>query len=173
MKFLLPFIFLANAAYAESQIPTRGPAEEPTGAVDLCIRYDWACATHAGRDATLEEVEQVNRQVNRAQEITDIDQYGLYDNWSVLSKKGGDCEDYALTKKHRLVMLGVDPKTLLLTVVLDKENQVHAVLLWRTRHGDFILDNLTDRIIPWNETGYYFIRMQDPSQYNKWLAILK
>jgi predicted transglutaminase-like cysteine proteinase len=173
MKFLLPFIFLATTAYAEPHLPTRGPADMPVGAVDLCIRYDWVCATYEGRPATRREVQRINRTVNRVPPIADLVQHGVYEHWSVLSKKGGDCEDYALTKKHRLVMLGVDPKTLLVTVVLDKKRQPHAVLVWRTEQGDFVLDNLTNRIVPWNKTGYFFIMMQDPNQYGKWLTVLK
>ena len=36
--------------------------------------------------------------------------------------------------------------------------------------GDYVLDNLTSRVLPWNKTGYAFLRMQDPRQPARWVG---
>lgn len=171
MKFLFLLLLLSTEAYANA-LPTDRPFIPPVGATDLCNKYAWACATHEGRSATLNEVKKVNREVNRARPITDAMQYGVDEYWSTLSKRGGDCEDYVLTKKQKLVMLGIDPTTLLIATVLDKNKEVHAVLVWRTNKGDFVLDNLTNRVLPWKNTGYVFISMQDPERPDQWALLL-
>ena len=53
----------------------------------------------------------------------------------------GDCEDYALLKRHTLIRKGWPVGSLLLTVVRDEKGEGHAVLTARTKQGDFILDN--------------------------------
>jgi predicted transglutaminase-like cysteine proteinase len=58
----------------------------------------------------------------------------------------------------------VSADRLLIAAVLDKKDKVHAVLVLRTEMGDYVLDNLTSRVLPWNTTGYAFLRMQDPNQ---------
>lgn len=172
MKFLFLLLLLSTEAYANA-LPTDRPFIPPAGAAGLCDKYTWACATHEGRSATLDEVKKVNREVNRARPITDALQHGVDEYWSTLSKKGGDCEDYALTKKQKLVMLGVDPKTLLMATVLDKNKQVHAVLVWRTANGDFVLDNLTNQVLLWNNTGYTFISIQNPNRPEQWARLIE
>ncbi len=34
-----------------------------------------------------------------------------------------------------------------------------------------MLDNLTDRMLPWHRTGYSFLRMQEPNDPRRWNAI--
>jgi predicted transglutaminase-like cysteine proteinase len=58
-----------------------------------------------------------------------------------------------------------------MTVVRDQNNQGHAVLTVVTSHGDFILDNMTDEIRPWEKTGYRFVKRQSQEDPNVWVAI--
>ena len=37
-----------------------------------------------------------------------------------------------------------------MTIVRDQDGEGHAVLTVKTDRGDFVLDNLTDEILPWN-----------------------
>ena len=46
------------------------------------------------------------------------------------------------------------------------------MLVVRTDTGDFVLDNLTDRVLDWRKTGYTFLRMQNPQAPNRWSAVL-
>ena len=47
-----------------------------------------------------------------------------------------------------------------MTVVTDQKGEGHAVLMVRTNHGDLILDNKTNRVLPWLETGYTFVKRE-------------
>ena len=43
-----------------------------------------------------------------------------------------------------------------MTIVRDLDGEGHAILTVKTDHGEFVLDNLTDEIRPWDATGYTF-----------------
>ena len=59
-----------------------------------------------------------------------------------------------------------------MTIVKDHHNMGHTILTVRTDKGDFILDNFTDDILSWDETGYHFLKRQSQEDPNVWLAIL-
>ena len=58
-----------------------------------------------------------------------------------------------------------------MTVVKDLNDEGHAILTVKTNRGEFILDNLTDTIRPWNATGYQFLKRQSQEDPNVWVAI--
>ena len=146
----------------------------PPGAVGLCGRYGWACqrGTKAAAQGDLMALaDRVNREVNRrVRPVSDQAQYGKLEHWTLPGNRG-DCEDYALEKKRVLMQSGVRGEQLLLATALDRDGQAHAVLVLRSGSGDFVLDNLTDRIKPWGQTGYTFLRMQDPAAPQQWRAL--
>lgn len=156
-------------------LPVSGAASAPAGAAAICKAYDWACAGATSAAPVGAEVLRMAGVVNKAanqriRPITDMDQYATAERWSLPTKRGGDCEDYALFKKLELIKAGVSADKLLIAAVLDKKNNVHAVLVLRTEMGDYVLDNLTSRVLPWNKTGYAFLRMQDPNQPSRWVG---
>ncbi|RYH10194.1 transglutaminase-like cysteine peptidase [Tropicimonas sp. IMCC6043] len=169
----LVWLATAGAATAGSFLPSQGPVAAPRGAVGLCATYRWACAGPTRTSAPeLADLGALSRRINRStHEIADEVQYRKPDVWTLPTARGGDCEDLALLKKRELVALGYDPSRLLLTTVLDRSGQSHAVLVVRTDTGDFVLDNLRDAIRPWNRTGYTFLRMQDPDAPHRWLRL--
>ena len=146
----------------------------PPGAVGICSRYGWACqrgAVAAASGDIMGLADRVNREVNRrVRPTSDQAQYGRVEYWTLPGKRG-DCEDYALEKKRVLMQAGVRGDQLLLATALDRSGGAHAVLVLRTGSGDYVLDNLTDRIKPWGQTGYTFLRMQDPAAPQQWRAL--
>jgi predicted transglutaminase-like cysteine proteinase len=58
-----------------------------------------------------------------------------------------------------------------MTIVKDHNDQGHAILTVTTNRGDFILDNLTDEVRPWETTGYRFLKRQSQEDPNIWLSI--
>lgn len=157
-------------------LPVKQAAPAPAGASTICDAYDWACAsgamTSAGADV-LQVAAKVNMAANAAiRPISDQRQFSVAERWSLPTKRGGDCEDYALLKKQQLIAAGVAPNRLLIAVVLDRKRQPHAVLVLRSDMGDFVLDNLTKRVLPWQKTGYAFLRMQDPRDPSRWVAVM-
>lgn len=159
-----------------AQLPTRNTVMAPPGAQGLCASYDWACAK-SGKlmllgETTLETVRRVNARANRTiRPVSDMAQYRLAERWALPTARGGDCEDYALFKKQELIRAGIPPEQLLLAAVLDRKRQFHAVLVLRTGTQDLVLDNLTNRIVPWHKTGYTFLRVQDPQSPSRWVSV--
>ena len=47
-----------------------------------------------------------------------------------------------------------------MTVATDELGEGHAVLMIRTDRGDYILDNKTSAVLPWDRTGYVFVKRE-------------
>lgn len=149
----------------------------PSGAGALCRDLPWACAgtraaTSPAAADLLRLAEAINRATNRRYPtISDRRRFGREDHWAVLGPRGGDCEDFALTKMRALLAAGVAARDLRIATVLDADRQPHAVLIVSVEDEDLVLDNLTDRILPWNATGYVFLRMQDREDGRLWRIV--
>lgn len=150
----------------------------PIGWTQFCHDQPWDCRSDSGNEtvrltnAKLEELNRINTQVNaRIAPITDADHYGVTEKWTYPDDNKGDCEDYALLKRRELIARGWPASSLLLTVVRDQKNEGHAVLTAHTSKGDFVLDNVTDELKPWNETGYRFVKRQSTQNSNSWVAL--
>lgn len=167
----------ASGNGASAFLVAQNPAKAPSGFNGLCARYGWVCAATGKRGAVTTEhlslAKTINRMVNRQiREIEDQRQYGKEEHWALPSARGGDCEDLVLLKKKMLVERGVPSATLLIATVLDRKLNSHAVLVLRTKSGDLVLDNLTNKIKPWKDTGYTFLKLQNPKSLNRWDAVL-
>jgi predicted transglutaminase-like cysteine proteinase len=114
----------------------------------------------------------INAHVNTSIEpMTDIDQYGVDEVWTYPVSGKGDCEDYVLLKKQMLIRAGFPASALLITVVRDRKGEGHAILTVRTDRGDYILDNETDEIRLWSQTGYRFVKRQSEADPDRWVTI--
>lgn len=158
-------------------VPIRAQVPPPPGAQSLCSMYDWACAKSNRQmligDDTMKTVRAINARANRSiRSISDYNQYRIAERWALPTQRGGDCEDFALYKKRELIRAGIPAEQLLIAAVLDRKRQSHAVLVLRTGTQDLVLDNLTSRIVPWQKTGYTFLRLQDPRQPARWVSVM-
>src|SRR5262245_54065585 len=141
-----------------------GVSQPPYGFVKFCDRDPDECRQGAPEDqrfsanpGRLSELDAVNRAVNHEIEAaTDLEIYGQTEYWTIPTSRG-DCEDYALLKRKRLIARGWPISSLLLTVVRDERGEGHAVLTARTMQGDFILDNKVDEVKLWNRTPYEYV----------------
>ena len=155
-----------------------GPAQPPYGFVRFCQKNPNHCSAtaHAQErfNATpemLSELDEVNRTVNETvAPFTDQEIYGVTELWTLPLNKG-DCEDYALLKRHILIERGWPPSALLMTVVRDEEGSGHAVLTARTRQGDFVLDNKIPDVRIWNATPYEFVMRQSFVNPKVWVSL--
>jgi predicted transglutaminase-like cysteine proteinase len=103
----------------------------------------------------------VNERVNRTiLAVTDQDHWGVVDRWDYPDDGLGDCEDIQLLKRKLLIKAGLSRRALRMAVVLDEQGAGHAVLMVRTDHGDFILDNKTDAVLAWQQTGYHYVKRE-------------
>ena len=92
------------------------------------------------------ELENINRTVNSSIH-PERNREGLAGEKWLLSPVRGDCNDYAVTKRHRLITRGWPARTVLLSEVVTVSGEHHLVTVVRTTFGDLVLDNLTDQII--------------------------
>jgi len=151
----------------------------PYGWLDFCDRYRGECDTQSLpavdvnlTPATFKELMRVDLWVNaHVKPITDMDHWGVIDQWDYPVDGYGDCEDYALLKRKLLMAAGFPRQGLLITVVKDTHGEGHAILTVKTNRGEFILDNLTNKIKPWTETGYRFVKRQSQTDPNVWLDL--
>lgn len=155
-----------------------GQAAPPYGFVQFCDRRPQECATTSAVEARfnasperLSELDEINRAVNAAIEpATDAELYGVEEFWTLPVSKG-DCEDYALLKRHILMTRGWPASALLLTVVKDEKGDGHAILTARTTQGDFVLDNKVATVKAWHATGYDYIMRQSYLNPRIWMSL--
>jgi predicted transglutaminase-like cysteine proteinase len=169
----------AGHVHKASFSPVGTATAMPYGWYDFCRRYSGECETRplpaedlALTNAAWAGLERINRQVNRAIEpVSDRDHWGVIDQWDYPTDGKGDCEDYALMKRKILIDQGFPRQALLMTVVRDRRGDGHAVLDVKTDHGEFILDNQRDEILPWDTTGYTFVKRQSQEDPNRWIGL--
>lgn len=160
-------------------MPPGDAALPPSGWLQFCQTYRTACKTSplpartvALDEQTWRQLKRVNDWVNRnVTPMTDMAHYGIIQWWRYPDDGAGACHSYALLKQRLLMQAGWPRQALLMTVVREHNGEGHAVLTVRTSKGDIILDNLTDRILLWSNTGYQYIEHQSQSDPNSWVSI--
>jgi predicted transglutaminase-like cysteine proteinase len=166
-------------ASAGQPMITGGLTSQPIGHYEFCKTNPGECSIRS-RDrrpvrmtGTLwRKVVATNLSVNKAiKPMNDEDIYGKAEVWTYPAANVGDCEDYVLAKQRDLVESGVPVADLLITVVRKPDGEGHAVLTLRTDKGDFVLDNLTDQVRQWDETGYRFLKRQSSLDTGRWVSI--
>ena len=136
--------------------------------VAFCKRYPTECTVDPSEPATItltaitwNTILEVNRRVNKSvRSLPDRDHWGVADRWDLAEDGSGDCEDFQLLKRKLLADAGLPRRAMRMTVVIDEVDDGHAVLMIRTDKGDFILDNKTNAVLPWSETGYIFVKRE-------------
>jgi len=150
----------------------------PFGFKNVCGQYPWACSSRASGKITgdaeiLAIARKVNSSVNRKiRQVSDQAQFGVKERWTLPTSGKGDCEDIVLMKLKKLIDAGVAPKRLFMAQVLPRRFEQHVVLIVRTKKGDYVLDSLTSRVKTWRQTGYTFLKMQNPGNARKWDVVL-
>jgi len=154
-------------------IKTRARTAAPFAHVVFCKSLPGECTAQNGSD-TVElngskrrELVSVNRRVNRQIKGRN-DQRA--DEWS-LAPKSGDCEDFAITKRHALIKMGWPSSTLRLAIAHTSWGEGHLVLVVRTSKGDLVLDNLTNTVREWNRTGLRWEMIQSSDNPRNWNRI--
>lgn len=165
----------ATASYME----TDGATSQPVGHYEFCQRHTDECQQRTPASAPVEmtrelwsELIDTNNAVNTEVEPrTDMELLGVEEYWSYPQDGFGDCEDYVLEKRRRLMEAGVPAGNLLVTVVRQPNGDGHAVLTVHTSLGDFVLDNLKPRVKPWRETEYRFLKRQSTRDSGRWVSV--
>ena len=151
---------------------------QPIGHYEFCQANPDECTvrTKAGAlprvtDYGWKLIREINTSVNsEITPLTDMEIYGREEVWTYPGSVG-DCEDFVLLKRKKLMEQGFSPADLLITVVRKPDGEGHAVLTVRTAAGDYILDNLVDDVMLWSETPYSFLKRQASNDTGRWVTI--
>ncbi len=149
-------------------IDNSGSARPVAAWTDFCRRHPTECAVSTAEPAKVamtpeiwSAIVSVNRRVNaRIKPTTDKVHWNVVDRWDFPDDGQGDCEDYQLLKRKMLAERGLSRRAMRMTVVIDELNEGHAVLMIRTDRGDYILDNKTSAVLPWDRTGYVYVKRE-------------
>ena len=156
-----------------------GATSPPIGFVQFCRDHAEDCPSQTLprtaiplNEISWRQIVKVNADVNREIiAVTDMDHWGVPEHWDYPDDGKGDCEDYVLEKRRRLIRAGFPAQTLLITVVRDHRGDGHAVLTVKTDRGDFVLDNQVGKILAWKDTGYRFIKRQSDENPVRWVSL--
>lgn len=167
------------SAFAPRHLADGRVTTAPTGYVRFCTDHAHDCEAAGAGVAVMKldtqrsaELDRINRIVNEAvQPETDLDHYGETERWAYPDDGRGDCEDYVLEKRRRLINLGWPSSVLLITVVRDREGDGHAVLTVMTDKGDLILDNQETDVRAWKDTGYRYVKRQSQVDPSTWVSL--
>jgi predicted transglutaminase-like cysteine proteinase len=174
-------VFAMVAAQAAQAAPasmiTLGKTNPPIGHYEYCQTHSKKCGPmRDGGPMELTEAKwktllKVNYGANSAVEpLTDQEIYGVEERWT-LPTAVGDCEDYVLLKQKMLIERGFAPSDLLITVVLQPNGDGHAVLVVRTDRGDFVLDNMRNKVLLWSDTEYTYLKRQSTRNAGQWVKV--
>ncbi|MDF0494638.1 transglutaminase-like cysteine peptidase [Bradyrhizobium yuanmingense] len=167
-----------RATPAVAHIELGRPTLPPITFTIFCLRHEIECRPRRffrGGPIRLTkerwaELKAVNRAVNSAI-APQPNELGLAgEEWTVNPDRG-DCNDYAVSKRHELLQRGWPARVLLLSEVLTSSGDHHLVLVVRATTGDLVLDNLAPEIKPWSRVPYGWVRMQMPSDSRMWTTI--
>ncbi len=175
-------LMTAASAMAETKgspsMVTGGITSQPIGHYEFCQKYADECNIRGKltppprvTDYGWGVIREINASVNGTiVAMTDEDVYGKDEVWEYPTT-AGDCEDFVLMKRKKLVDRGFSISDLLITVVRKPDGEGHAVLTLRTTDGDYILDNLTDEVKLWTETDYTYLKRQASFNSGRWISI--
>ena len=125
----------------------------------FCASNPRECVAHRATTAQWNDdlfatLHAVNTQVNAAIRP----QANPRGGWKV-NPASGDCNDYALTKRSRLIAMGVPAGALRLAVTATRRGEKHLILIVKTTSGDVVLDNLSRTVKTLRDSGYPIIAM--------------
>lgn len=158
---------------ASSRIIEGRPALAPFQHARFCLRNPADCQPTSGGDVELTPellvtLRSANREANGSiRPLLKDYRTNTAERWEI-APGAGDCNDYAVTKRHLLLAKNIPSSALKLTVVRTNTGQGHLVLVVSTTTGDLVLDNLTPDIRPWKSANYEWIKIQSERDPRLW-----
>ena len=184
---LLVMALPTNTKAADLKLPpittaalTLGPLPAPWGWRDFCRKNPADCTKQTSSEPGLfiltpekwKTIISTNETVNKNIEpMSDMDHWNKPESWDYPSDGKGDCEDYALLKRGLLIRAGLPASALLMTVVINRKGEGHAVLTLVSDRGDYVLDNQINEILSWENSGYRFVQRQSQADPNEWTRL--
>lgn len=161
---------------AGSSMELAGAALPPSGYVDFCKRYPSDCTRTSEAAGPLQldaqrwgELQRVNGEVNRTIRYVS-DGAGRSETWEYPTE-AGDCEDFVLEKRRRLIEAGWPEQNLLIAVAQVPRVGAHAVLVAVTSGGDYVLDVRESSVRRWEDVDYRWLKRQSAENPKIWMNI--
>lgn len=159
-------------------VPRGIPADAPAGFDAMCARDAALCGNppivkpleNLPSATRLSLLKSVNRQVNGSVRWV-ADRSERWDRPSG-PHMIGDCEDFAIEKRSRLLEAGFPAKDLFYLIGYLPGVGLHAVLAAHTTEGDYILDNRSNGLIGWGKGPYVWILRQVAGRPREWRNLL-
>lgn len=153
---------------------TSRPIIAPIAFAKFCDNAADQCVRIGDRD-TIEltkqkrtELQRINSEINSA--IVYVGELEGQDEWK-LNPASGDCDDYAVTKRQRLLRAGWPSGALRIATARIPSGIGHAVLVVSTTQGDLVLDNRTNVVKPWKAVDLKWIKIQSHENPRIWLKL--
>ncbi|UXS05109.1 transglutaminase-like cysteine peptidase [Agrobacterium tumefaciens] len=149
----------------------RGATLAPFAHVKFCISNPDQCERKNGprlvefAGSVKAKIMEINRNVNAS--ISPVLDAPGKEVWEIDSAQGA-CNDYAVTKRKRLIDSGIPSSAVRLAVAKTGAGEGHAVVVVRTNEGDMVLDNRTNSIVRWDRTDLRWIKIQASDDANRW-----
>lgn len=177
VTLLASSLFGVSSAHAETWLRGGGLTTTPYGHHHYCRKRPADCGAMSVASperltaSTMSKMRSVNRSVNRAiAPKSDHEAYGKKEYWAFPANVG-DCEEYALAKRAKLLRAGFRSSNLKLAMSRRPNGEAHAVLVVRTNVGDYVLDNLVDAVLPVSQARMRFLKMQAPDDAARWVRV--
>jgi predicted transglutaminase-like cysteine proteinase len=144
----------------------------PSGYYDMCTAHKSLCQIRSGRlpispDGSVKLTGLAMNQLSSVNAAVNASIRPAYRDGWMPGRTVGDCKDFALTKQHRLIASGWPSSAVPVAIVRTRSGERHLVLVARTNQGDFVLDNLTESVVPWTSVSYSWEKIQ--STTNSWV----
>jgi predicted transglutaminase-like cysteine proteinase len=172
-------LVLHDAAFARMQLSLRESTLPPVAHTLFCISYPSECSEAAASasflaspvQALYRSLDLVNRNVNAAIRPLHAKEGNIATDRWLLSPLSGNCNDYAVSKRHELLRLGWPSWALLLAEVVVATGEHHLVLVANAGGESFVLDNLKQGVVPLAAAAdYRWIRIESPDDPKFWIA---
>ncbi len=149
--------------------------EHCANATTKCLPARWVSViARAEGKPPLEMLTIVNQGFNASKYTLDRLNWGVEDYWQTpieFLTRTGDCEDYAIIKYMTLKLLGVDPSTMRIVVLEDRNLRLlHSVLVVRVGGVNYILDNQVAQVIADTQIHHY-VPIYSINEQNWWRHI--
>lgn len=161
-----------------TSIVEAGPTLAPLQHVRFCLHYPDECRANSPDNehidltaANLTLLKRVNHRINAS--IIPISKTyigNLNETWTIAPIQG-DCNDYAVTKRHELLKKGLPSSALRLSVTKTALGVGHLVLVVSTKRGEVVMDSLSDIVRPWQATDYQWLKIQSAHDPHFWVEI--
>lgn len=154
---------------SRSFLPEKGRTMAPFPHIVFCMNSPGQCKDGGGKSliAMTEKTQTVLDSVNSAVNDAIIPREIPDEPWRI-NPSTGDCNDYAVSKRSRLIQAGLPTRAVRLAVALTPQGIGHTVVVVRTTNGDVVLDNRISAIKRWDKTDLSWLKVQSSTNPRNW-----